>query len=245
MQSVAGIHWHFEPLPWPAIVAVLGIAVVSGHLLDRAAQRRHKELAALAQRLGCRFFPEGEQGDDDACEPFRIFRRRFEILDHVDVAMDTLVGDIDLFGGRCRLRCGDYHKGRRGRGTSNITTRRFSYLIVQLPWRTPRLSIRREGVLDKLAAVIGFDDIDFESAEFSRLFYVQSADTKFAREVLHPRMIQFLLAERPPMLDLEAGALCLSNGKRRWRPAEFEQHLAFVRRFAALWPQHLLRAPET
>src|SRR5262249_20376774 len=146
---------------------------------------------------------------------------------------------------RCRLRCGDYHsrEGSDYRGYS--TTGRFSYLIVQLPWPTPRLLIRREGVVDKLAAVIGFDDIDFESVEFSRLFYVQSADTTFAREVLHPRMIEFLLAERPPMLDLEAGALCLSNGKRRWRPAEFEQHLAFVRRFAALWPQHLLRTPVT
>src|SRR5262245_40759117 len=138
MQSVAGIHWHFEPLPWPAIVALAGITAVAVFLLQRAEQRRHQELAALAQRLGCRFFPEGEQGDDDDFEPFKIFR-----LEQLDVAMDTLVGDIDLFGGRCRLRCGDYHK-RRPRG---VTGTAFSYLIVHLPWRTPRLLIRREGVL--------------------------------------------------------------------------------------------------
>ena len=60
-----------------------------------------------------------------------------------------------------------------------------------------------------------FDDIDFESDEFSRKFYVQSSDRKFAYDVLHPRMMEFLLQTTPPMIDVEGGALCLSGGRRR------------------------------
>jgi hypothetical protein len=53
--------------------------------------------------------------------------------------------------------------------------------------------------------------------------------------------MEFLLAERPPMLDVENGALCLSDGDRRWDPPGFERQIAFVRRFAELWPRHLIK----
>ena len=41
----------------------------------------------------------------------------------------------------------------------------------------------------------GHDDIDFESAEFSRNFYVKSSDRKWAFDILHARAMEFLLAE--------------------------------------------------
>jgi len=101
--------------------------------------------------------------------------------------------------------------------------------------------IRPEGVWDKLAAAFGFDDIDFESAEFSRKFLVKAGDKRFAYDVLHPRMMEFLLAEAPPMIDIEDGDLCLSDGRKRWTPEQFEAQLAFARRFAEQLPRHLLQ----
>ena len=65
------------------------------------------------------------------------------------------------------------------------------------PFRNvPDLLIRPEGFFDKVAGAFGFDDIDFESEEFSRAFFVKSSDKRFAYDVLHPRMLELLMAER-------------------------------------------------
>ena len=113
-------------------------------------------------------------------------------------------------------------------------------LLERAEWPAPTLLVRPEGLFDKLKGAIGFDDIDFESEEFSRKFYVQSSDKRFAYDVLHPRMMEFLLKEQPDALDLEGGALCVSDGSRLWEPDDFRARLDFVRRFCELWPRHLL-----
>jgi hypothetical protein len=53
---------------------------------------------------------------------------------------------------------------------------------------TPSLLIRREDIGDKLIGGLGFDDIDFESEEFSRDFWVKSDNRRHAYGVIHPRM---------------------------------------------------------
>ena len=86
---------------------------------------------------------------------------------------------VEIDGRPYPVKMGDFnYKVTRSTGKgSNTTTYRLSYLILHLPFAlTPDLLIRREGVFDKIAGAIGFDDIDFESAEFSRRFYVKSSD---------------------------------------------------------------------
>ena len=129
-----------------------------------------------------------------------------------------------------------------GKGTSTRTYR-FSYLIIHLPYRSvPDLLIRREGLFDKLAGVLGFDDIDFESAEFSRKFHVKGADKRFAYDVVHPRMMEFLMSSDVSGVDIENARCCHSDGTSRWEPHEFERRLGWVRRFFELWPDHVTAA---
>ena len=124
--------------------------------------------------------------------------------------------------------------------SSSTTTYRFSYLIVHLPYTAlPDLLIRPEGIFDKLAGAFGFDDIDFESSEFSRAFHIKSPDKRFAYDVVHPRMMDFLLATRPPCIDIEQGRCCLSDGRKCWEPDEFKANLTWLERFLSLWPEHL------
>ena len=96
------------------------------------------------------------------------------------------------------------------------------------------------GVFDKVKGAFGFDDIDFESEEFSRRFWVQSSDKRFAYDVLHPRMMEFLLRELDSAIDLEGGAICVADGSSRWEPSSFRSQLDFVVKFCELWPRHLL-----
>jgi hypothetical protein len=112
---------------------------------------------------------------------------------------------------------------------------------VHLPHGTvPDLIIRPEHFFDRFAGVFGFDDIDFESAEFSKSFFVKSRDRRFAYDVIDARMMEFLMATRPTTIDIEIGQCCVSDGQTRWSPDEFLNHLDWVNRFFEKWPAHIV-----
>ena len=231
-----------EVLPILLILAGIGLVGVFGYLGWLAAKKRREALAALAARLGWGFDPARDRHHDDEYAHFEIFRRG-----HSRAAFNTLTGHLEMDGRRWAAKMGDFvykvtsHSGK----SSQTRTYRFSYLILHLPYgRVPDLLIRREGVFDKLAGAFGFDDIDFESAEFSRRFHVKSADKRFAYDVVHPRMMEFLLAGDAPAVDIERGRCCLSDGRRRWEPADFEARLQWITRFLDLWPDHVTHALE-
>ncbi|MCA8953660.1 MAG: hypothetical protein KDE27_29375 [Planctomycetes bacterium] len=227
--------------PAVLILIVVGFVALIGtiaYLQWQAEKKRQSELAAFAAANGFAFDPGHDSSHDDRFAQFEIFRRG-----HSRIARNTMTGRTRLFDRDCRIVCGDFrYKVTSSNGkTTQTTTYNFSYLIVHPPWDTPPLLIRPEGFFDKVAGAFGFDDIDFESDEFSRKFYVKSPDKRFAYDVLHPRMMEFLLGEQPPMIDIEDRALCLGGGKKRWSPAEFDRKLEFVRGFCELWPRHLVR----
>jgi len=72
-------------------------------------------------------------------------------------------------------------------------THYFTPLLVHTRSQLGKIIIRPEGFLDKLAAVIGFDDIDLDYREFNKKFYVKSPDKKYAYDLLHSRAMEFLL----------------------------------------------------
>jgi hypothetical protein len=108
----------------------------------------------------------------------------------------------------------------------------------------PSLSIRAEGIFDKLAGVLGFSDINFESAEFSRRFHVKCEIERFAYDVIDPRMMEFLLAAQPLPIQIEQNLCCIStNG--RWKPEQFEQQVQFAKDFFSHWPPHVVKSLQT
>ncbi|MCC6661052.1 MAG: hypothetical protein IT437_09230 [Phycisphaerales bacterium] len=228
-----------------AIVLVLAVtaAIIAALVYGAAAARkRREEMAALGVSLGWSFDPENDPGHDERFGQFGCFTRG-----HSRAAYNSLSGALEADGRSCACRMGDYtYKVTRQTGkTTTTTTHTFSYLVVVLPFpRTPDLSVRREGFMDKIAQAVGFDDIDFESAEFSRRFSVKSADKRFAYGVIHPRMMEFLMAEEFPGIDLRGGAFCLTDGSRTWRAEQFRAHLDWARRFLDLWPEHLTKQLE-
>jgi len=218
-----------------AAVAVVGFLVYLGWLAEK---KRREAMAAFAHRIGWHFEPSRDRHHDDQYAHFEIFRRG-----HSRAAYNTLTGELDLSGRRCVGKMGDFTykiTHHTGKGSST-TTYRFSYIILHLPLiGVPDLLIRREGLWDKLIDAFGFDDIDFESVEFSRRFHVTSADKTFAYDVIHPRMMEFLLAGEPTAVDIERGRCCLSDGRKRWEPQQFEQTLDWIRQFFDLWPEHVM-----
>lgn len=221
------------------IAALVIIAVYYGHL---AAKKRREELAALAQELGWSFDPDTDTSHDEEYAHFEIFRRG-----HSRAAYNTLFGSLTIDGRPYPAKMGDFtYKITTSNGKTTTThTYNFSYLIVHLPFRgIPDLLIRREGFMDKIAGALGFDDIDFESAEFSKRFHVKCSEKRFAYDVIHPRMMEFLMQTCPTAIDIERCRCSLSNGSNRWETQEFKAMLAWVDRFFDQWPDHVINQLE-
>lgn len=231
---------HNSIAPFIIIPVMIIVAIVFSILGYQAQQKRRAEMAALAQELGCSFEPANDRAFDDMYSRFDIFQKG-----HSRTAYNTISGRHEVAGRPFPLRMGDFlYKITTSNGKTTTThTHRLSYLILHLPFATPDLLIRREGVMDKLAGALGFDDIDFESSEFSKKFFVKCPDKKFAFGVVHPRMMEFLLAaaaggQAPPIM-IYGGCCLLTDGTRTWPAADFRARLAFLDEFFTLWPDYL------
>jgi len=196
-----------------------------------AAKKRREALAALAAGMGLEFSP----GD-----PFGICRR-YSIFDwiaqgHSQKAYNVIYGRI----GNYEVRAFDFtYRTTEGSGKDRReVTHFFSAVIFDTPGAFYPLLIRPEGFLDRIAGAFGFDDIDFESDEFSRRFYVKCADKRFAYDVIHPRMMEFLLARRCPSLQLSGVSVMLYTGAT-FKPEEFRYYISFVKEFLDLFPEYL------
>lgn len=220
----------------------LVIVLIAGYLGYLQQQKRRQELSELATELGWRFDPSHDSSHEERYPQFGIFTRG-----HSRYAYHSLRGEFVIAGESWPVVMGDYHYRKTSGTGKNRRTRtyRFSFLILDLPHlHSCDLAVRQEGVFDKLAGMIGFDDIDFESAEFSDRFHVKSSDKKFAYDVLHPRMMEFLLDNSCPDIDIARRACCLYTNNRCWSPDQFKTYLHWADNFFGLWPRYLTQSLE-
>lgn len=188
----------------PMQVALLLLAAVVGvGLLVLAAHQsaaRRKELAAFAASQGLSFAPDRDPDFERRVPPFPALCRGDRRY-----AFNVVAGHHQ----QRAVRCFDYHyqtysHGKHGRRTHH---HHFSAVLVECDLPLRPLVLRAENVLDKLAELVGFDDIDFESSEFSRRFHVKAEDRRWAFDLLHQATMEFLLARPVFALDFRPGAV--------------------------------------
>ena len=205
-------------------VAVFILIVVAGAI---SAHKRREAFRELAARLGLRY------------EPFksRDMAKRYRFLDKLRRGYNRYAYNI-LSGSykRHELTLFDYHY-QTGSG-KNTQHHHFSFFILHLPVSFPELVIGPEGIFSKIAQSIGYDDIDFESHEFSRKFCVRSKDKKFAYDVCNARMIEYLLANDDLTIEIENNALAISFNKRL-KPEQIEPNLNRLIEVRSLMPEYL------
>ncbi len=140
-----------------------------------------------------------------------------------------------------RLELFDYHYetySTDSEGRRKTHHHHMGCVLLALPRDCPELIVRPEGFFDKVAAVAGFDDIDFESYEFSRKFHVKSSDKKFAYGILHPRMMEHLL--RYPGFSLEfEDRYCLVWKKGKLKAETMRHWLDIMAGVSRLLPGYL------
>ena len=221
-------------MPGVFIVIVIIVIAIVAYFEWQRRKARTAALADLARGLGWRFEPSDDRDHDDEYVYFDIFRKG-----RSRVAYNTLYGSVEIGGSDFGVKMGDFrYTVQHGKHSS---TYRLSYLILHMPFHSPDLLIRREGVFDKLVGALGFADIDFESEEFSRRFHVKSSDKKFAYDVVHPRMMEWLMAKKAPAIDIEHGRCCIATDRQVWEPDEFKRWLRRADEFFELWPDYLMK----
>jgi len=185
-------------------ILVVIVVVGAGIFSFMAARKRREDLAALALRLGLNFNPNQDYGLAD----------RFEFLNQLAQGENRYARNV--LSGTCQqnpVLAFDYHYETHttdSKGHRQTHHHWFSFFILTLPAAFPELTIRRENFLTKIAAVFGYQDINFESAEFSKTFNVRSKDRKFAYDVCNAKMMEYLLANRELSIEIENQALALA-----------------------------------
>ena len=99
-------------------------------------------------------------------------------------------------------------------------------------------------MLDKITEFAGFNDIDFESAEFSRKFYVKSPDKRWAYDVIHPRMMEFLLASPVFTLQFDLTQIMISRSST-FSANDYESAVGVVEGMIERLPEYLVKQQQT
>jgi len=181
------------------LLIVIVLVVIVGIIIAAivAAARNRERLAALAHWAaanGFQFSPN---------DPFNLDARFNGLADigrgHARYAYEVLSRNdpVPTWMFRYQYRTWETRTVTDSNGHSHTETYEEthykSYLIIELQAAFPTLFLRPENLFDKMVGFVGFDDIDFESEEFSKKFYCKSDNREFAYAVIHPQMMEWLL----------------------------------------------------
>lgn len=215
-------------------VLFIALIVVIAILSAQARAKRRKELSEWGAAHGLTFTPDSNYGWDARFPAFRCLRQG-----------DNRYAYNILFGrwGERSFIGFDYHyetHSTDSKGHRQTHHHHFSAVILEAGIPLQPLEIRPEGFFDRIGAFFGFEDINFESAEFSRKFHVTAPDRRWAYDVLHVRSIEYLMAA--PVFSIAFDdARVIAHRSATFRPDEFGQAADVIAGLLDRLPDYLVR----
>jgi hypothetical protein len=187
----------------PGALGLIGIIVAIAVVAWRLERKRRDALAAIAARLGLDFAPDRDPG----------LARQYKMLQGLSEGDDRYAFNIlrGHYLGRS-VTVFDFHYETRStdsRGNSQSDDHYRHAILLHLDRKFPSLLVSPEGLFSKIAQALGYDDIDFESHEFSRRFCVRSPDKRFAYDFCNSAMIELLLDNPDTRLEMKDRVLAL------------------------------------
>jgi len=210
------------------VICIIG-AIIWG---IRAGKKRSSEMGLLAERIGLQFSSERNYA----------IAKQYAFLDKLRQGENRYA--YNILTGRFQNRevaVFDYHfetHSTDSKGRRQTHHHYFSFFILSLEKSFPELTIAKEGFLSKIVQAVGFDDIDFESHEFSRRFVVRSKDKKFAYDFCNAQMIDYLLAQPDINIEVDQNSLALGFN-RRLKIEEIEPNLTRLIEIRKRMPNYL------
>jgi hypothetical protein len=198
---------------WLVVVLVVLVAVTVLLVRHRLHQRKVAEFTAFAAQHGWHY----QQHDHSLTGRYlgTPFGRGFG-----QEARHVLAG---AHRGRELVAFEYSYKEREGNGKNRRTvTYRNTVVALNTPAARPTLEVGTEGIGRRLLGIVGIRDLQLESEEFNKSFHIRTEDDKFAYDVLHPRTMEWMLAdercrdlpfrfERADLLTWRAGTIDLGS----------------------------------
>lgn len=223
-----------QEFPQTLIFILFGVIFIALMVFGAIQARRRREaMKKYAASLGCSFSPGKDWSFDEHYSGFGQLRKGSNRYAYNIISGRKGEHDIKVF---------DYHyetHSTNSKGRRQTHHHYFSAVIYHTGLPVKPLFIRPENFLDKFTEFIGFDDIDFESNEFSSNFYVKAQDKKWAYDVIHQETMEFLLAsprftiefETPNIIVYESGTMPIED---------FGQAMNVVEGILQRFPDYLL-----
>jgi len=225
------------------VAIIAAVAVIALYFLRSSAlQKRQAELFLISQKNGWVF-----SIDDPDCMPIKY--GYFECMQSdFDVRAGNVISGV-VEGYSFNVFDVTYWQPREIEGDliglNNINyrlpdkkVREFTCIVIETNLAFYPLVIRPETMIDKFADKFVGEDIDFESEEFSRSFYVRCADKKFAYDIVNPRTMDMMIKHKGWTVNLAANSLLVTPNKLL--PAQgYATAVDFAIRFAEAIPEYI------
>ena len=229
-----GAAAELDELILPFIYTCLAVGVFVMWIRSRIERERHALVAKWAEHHDLGFRTAASADVWPRISPFSWFEKGDNHAVH-----DVLTTDR----ARRPLWCFEHSYDRHssdGEGGTDTTTHWSSNVLFEVKASLDLVEVRPERWLDKLAAVVGFDDIDFGGDEFSSRYHVKSASAPWARRVINAR-VRYVLLETPTRIQLALGGRhVLVQRTERIGPHHWDELIDIGTRLLDALPQDLI-----
>ncbi len=211
------------------LLVVLFVFVAIGAMVYayQQAKKRREEMAAYAVSRGWRY---------EEVQPLLVDRFQGPPfgMGHSRRAGNAVYGQHD---GRDFVAFDYEYKTTSGSGKDRrTTTHTFSVVALSMGVALPSLRVDPENFVERVIGRVTNTDIELELEDFNRAFTVSCPDRKFASDVLHPQMMEFLLQHRDVGWRFERDSMLVVASGRRTIP-QIDATLALMDQIAALVPE--------
>lgn len=218
------------------LIGVVAAIVVGGvaYFLYQAEQKRLKELEAWALAHGCRLDRGSEYGAQDRLPAIKQLRQGSNRYGKNFIRGIRNGRPIEIFEHHHETTSTD------SKGRTQTHHHWQTVVVIDTGWSLQPLAIRKEHFFDRIAEFVGWDDIDFESAEFSRAFHVSSPDRKFAYDVIDQAMMEYLLGALKRPIGM-GDTILFTVDSGYWSPEKIDPAIELLEGMLERWPRSLAR----
>jgi len=203
----------------PLATRLAGSVDGTGDRTEEVLDSRQTALRDLTAELRLDYSP-ARQVAGDGWGRFQLFRGKKVTYEENRISGEVagapiLVADLSLSAER-----------RRGAATVRLS----AVLVGPLPIRVPDFTLAREVMTDKIAARVGFDDIDFPSHQaFSDSYLLRGRDEAAVRELFSSDVIESLTSSNSAVrVESSGGCFLITAGETLTSAADAEALLSFV-----------------
>ena len=219
--EILGLDTHLTSARHPLSVRYKGYT--AEQLSEMPLTSRQSKLKSLAEKYQWTFDKSVKKFDPDF--------QRFHLLRHrqVDRSYNTVIGDLSNH--RIIIKDVDFQEGEFHQNVSGQST----VAVIELKKKAPLFTIEKEHLFDRLAALAGFDDIDFKNfKKFSDTFRLKGEDETAIRNFFSPQLIKFLEDNTQYRIESSGTVLMLIGKERPLSVAEIEHLVQFIKKLIAV-----------